>query len=233
MGFSRGPKIVTDDLVFYLDPANRKSYPGSGTSVIDLTGNFNSVLTNGVGTQSINSGVFEFDGSNDYITTNNNFLSVTPVGSSTEYTLEAWIYVHTSAGSTTSADQIIGHNSSTGWGFQVGVSNSNPRINYGARSDSNFYSSEFSYNTWTHVLLSRRSTNPECFTYLNGELDATSSSNLSLLSPSNGTVNIGGGGGRVTGYFDGLMGPIRVYNRALTAIEALQNFNAQKGRFGL
>ena len=231
MSILRGPGIVTNGLVFNIDAASIRSYPGSGTAVTDLARNFDSVMTNGVDINSSNEGVFEFDGTDDYITTNDDFLSVTPVGSSTEYTLEAWIYVHTSSGTTTTADQIIGHNSSTGWGFQVGASNSNPRINYGARSDSNFYSSEFSYNTWTHVLFSRHAADPNCRTYLNGQLDVSANNNLALLTPSDGTVNIGGGGGRVTGYFDGLMGPVRVYNRALTADEALQNYNAHKNRF--
>lgn len=233
MGIYRGPNVVTDGLVFAIDAGPTRSYPGSGTDVTDLAGNFNSVMVNGVAVNSSNGGVFEFDGSNDYITTNDNFLSVTPVGTDTEYTLEAWIYVHTSSGETTGADQIIGHSSNTGFGFQVGESNGNPRINYGARTTNNFYSSEFSYNVWTHVVLSRKSTNPECATYLNGVNDVNSTANLNLASPSDGTVNIGGGGGRVTGYFDGLMGPVRVYNRPLTAEEALQNYNAHKSRFGL
>ena len=233
--------IVTDGLVFYIDAANKVSYPGSGTSVTDLGGSFDSVMINGVAINNSNGGVFEFDGINDYITTNDNFLTITPVGTSTEYTLEAWIYVHTSAGETANADHIIGHNRAQGFGFQVGVSNSNPRISYGSRATSNFYSSEFSYNTWTHVVLSRKPTfNFKCATYLNGVNDVNSNASLHIASPEEvpnvpapGTVNIGGGGGRITGYFDGLMGPVRVYNKSLTAEEVTQNYNAQKGRFGL
>jgi hypothetical protein len=36
-----GPKIVTDGLVLYLDAANTKSYPVSGTAWNDLSGNGN------------------------------------------------------------------------------------------------------------------------------------------------------------------------------------------------
>jgi hypothetical protein len=39
MGISRGKSIVTDGLILYLDAANKKSYPGSGTSITDLSGN--------------------------------------------------------------------------------------------------------------------------------------------------------------------------------------------------
>ena len=42
------PKIVTDGLVLYLDAANSRSYPGTGTAWFDLTGRGNNaVLTNG------------------------------------------------------------------------------------------------------------------------------------------------------------------------------------------
>tara|TARA_R110002126_G_scaffold94434_1_gene222916 strand:+ start:516 stop:1211 length:696 start_codon:yes stop_codon:yes gene_type:complete len=231
MGTFRGPNIVTDGLVLALDAGSARSYPGTGTAVTDLAGNFNSVMTNGVAIDSSNGGVFDFDGTDDYIATNNDFLSVTPVSTSTEYTLEAWVYVRTSSGTTTSADCIIGHDSATGFGMQVGVSSSKPRINYGARSTSNFYSSTFEYNEWKHVVLSKRVTDPECFSYLDGVLDVSSGSSLYIKSPSDGDVNIGGGGGRVSGYFDGLMGPVRVYNVALTAAQVLQNYNAQKSRF--
>ena len=229
-----GPNIVRDGLVFTLDAGNTKCYPGSGTDLTDIsTQTFNATLQNGTSINSSYGGVFEFDGTNDFIDTGDDFLSAIPIGSSTEYTLEAWIYVHTSSGTTTSADSIIGHTSTTGFGMQVGVSGGNPRINYGARSTSNFYSSTFSYNSWTHVVLSRRSTNPECFTYLNGTLDVSSSNDLNIASPSDGDVQIGYSGPRITGYYDGLMGPIKVYNRALTADEVLQNYNATKTRFGL
>ena len=228
-----GPDIITNGLVYSIDAGSTRSYPGTGIAVTDLAGNFNSVMENGVAIGNSNGGVFDFDGTDDYITTNNDFLSVTPISTSTEYTLEAWIYVRTSSGTTTNSDCIIGHDSDTGFGMQVGVSSSKPRINYGARNTSNFYSSTFEYNEWKQVVLTRRSISPECFAYFNGALDLSSTSDLDLESPSDGDVNIGGGGGRISGYFDGLMGPVRVYNVVLTAEQVLQNYNAQKSRFGL
>ncbi len=41
MAFHHSPRIVTDGLVLYLDAANSKSYPGSGTNWYDLSGNKN------------------------------------------------------------------------------------------------------------------------------------------------------------------------------------------------
>lgn len=68
MGFYRGPHIVTDGLVLALDAANPTSYPGSGTTWRDLSGNNNSgSLVNGPTFNSVNGGSIVFDGSNDYV----------------------------------------------------------------------------------------------------------------------------------------------------------------------
>jgi hypothetical protein len=67
MGIYRGPNIVTDGLVFAVDAGSERSYPGTGTTVTDLVGLNNGTLTNGVTYQSANGGVFDFDGTDDYI----------------------------------------------------------------------------------------------------------------------------------------------------------------------
>ena len=67
MAFSYSPKIVTDGLVFAVDAANKKSYPGSGTTWTDLAGSNDGTLTNGPTFDSGNGGSIVFDGSDDYI----------------------------------------------------------------------------------------------------------------------------------------------------------------------
>ena len=227
--------IVTKDLILHLDAAKYTSYPDSGTTWYDISGyGHHATLNNGMSIQDAGykGKNFGLDGSNDYATVNNNLVDLVGLGQSS-YTLEAWIYVETSSGTTTSADSIVGHTSNTGFGMQVGESNGNPRINYGARSTSNFYSSEFSYNTWTHVVLSKIGST-SIRTYLNGSVDATrQATDLYLASPSDGALTIGYSGPRISGYFDGNIPIIRIYKRGLTDAEVLQNYNAQKSRFGL
>ena len=64
MGFARGPNIVTDGLVLALDAASPKSYPGSGTTLFDLSGNGNEgTLTSGPTFSSQNNGAIQVDGS--------------------------------------------------------------------------------------------------------------------------------------------------------------------------
>ena len=68
MAFSYSPKIVTDGLVLYLDAANNRSYPGSGTTWTDLSrGGNNGTLTNGPTFNGANGGSIVFDGTNDFI----------------------------------------------------------------------------------------------------------------------------------------------------------------------
>ncbi len=69
MGITYNTSIVRNGLVLHLDAANRKSYPGTGTTWTDSSGlNNNGTLTNGVSYQSVNQGAFNFDGIDDFVT---------------------------------------------------------------------------------------------------------------------------------------------------------------------
>jgi hypothetical protein len=81
-----GPRIVTDGLVLHLDAANRKSYPGSGSTWYDLSGNGNNfTLTNGASYNT--NGYFTTDGVNDYIVSSN----TVNLSSYTYIVAEMWI----------------------------------------------------------------------------------------------------------------------------------------------
>lgn len=236
MGVSYGPSITTDGLIMRIDSANLRSYSGTGSSITDAA-------SGRVGTISgvtISDGTFDFDGVNDLIDMNNSYIDQTSntlisgdgTGQS-DYTLEAWIYVRTSQGTTTNADSIIGSTGVVGVGMQVGIFNGNPRINFGARSTSNFYGSEFSYNQWYHVVFCHQQ-NSFTRVYMNSELDVTASSTSFDISPGvYGNITIGNSSARVTGFFDGKMGPLSIYNKGLSESEVYKNFLAHRGRFGL
>jgi len=64
MGLYHAPFLPPDGLVMALDPNNTKSYPGTGTTIFDMSGNSNNgTLTNGPTFNS--SGYISYDGSND------------------------------------------------------------------------------------------------------------------------------------------------------------------------
>jgi len=197
----------------------------------------NNFSINGASYSSVGGGSIEFDGVNDYVNSNGKTYigsGEIAVGGNGSYTLEAWINVRTSQGTTTNSDSIVGSSSTYGVGMQVGINGTSPRINYGARGKSNFYSSNFSYNTWTHVCLSRIG-GVSVRSYLNGQLDTTTSSG-NLWVPGDQTIGemrIGNSSPRVTGYYDGYISIVRIYNIGLTDEQVLQNFNATRGRFGI
>lgn len=226
--------IVSDGLVFYIHPQIKKSWNSANDTIVkDLV---SGQICTATDITADDNGYFVFNGTTSKIDTNRTYIDDTsPSISSTndDYTLEAWIYVETSQGTTTNADSIIGSTSSVGVGMQVGIASSLPKINYGARSTSNFYSSSLAYNTWYHVVFAHQHSSFTS-TYINGAVDINSSStSYGINAGTYGNMTIGNSSSRVTGFYDGKMGPIRIYNKGLSAAEVTQNFNASKAKFGL
>ena len=237
MGTHYNSKIVTDSLIFCIDPANTKSYPGSGTTVTDLVAG-RTVTMSGTN-MGVTNGEFVFNGSDDKMDIGSTLIDVsgnyTLSSTDDHYTLEAWIYPETSQGTTTDADCIIGGDTAYGVGMQLGINVAAPRLNYAARSTSNFYSSDLAgYNAWYHVCFAHQQSS-FTRTFINGVLDLTSSSTSYDISTAGalGNMEIGNATGRVSGYFDGKMGAIRIYKKGLSDVEMLQNYNASKARYGL
>ena len=78
--FKNSPPIVTDGLVLYLDAANTKSYPTTGTTWNDLLGAISGgTLINGPTFNSANGGSIVFDGVDDYFQAFNNYSSSNPI----------------------------------------------------------------------------------------------------------------------------------------------------------
>ena len=100
--------IVTDGLIFAVDAANKKSYPGSGTAINDLSSNdVDGVLTNGPTFDSGNGGSIAFDDTNDYITFGN--TSTLNFEWNEPHSIEVWLKRSNSGGS-----YIVGKNESSG-----------------------------------------------------------------------------------------------------------------------
>jgi len=228
--------IVTDSLIFYIHPSLRASYPGTGTTVTDLVGN--QTVTMSGSSMSVRGGRFYFNGTDDKMEVGSSLIDIggdyTLSSTDDDYTLEAWIYPLSSQGTSTSADCIIGNDTAVGVGMQLGINGAAPRINYGARSTSNFYSSDLAgYNQWYHVVMSHQQ-GSFTRTFINGSLDvAVSATSYSIADGTYGNMEIGNATGRVSGYFDGFMGPLRIYKRGLSDAEMLRNFNASRQRYGL
>jgi hypothetical protein len=238
MAFQRGPNIVTNGLVLALDAANTKSYPGSGTTWRDLCRNNNGTLVNGPTFNSANGGSIVFDGGDDYIALGTPaILNIT--GS---ITINSWV-------------KVIAFPSSTGIGtiYEKGYDNTVDqtffrfRNNAGAQvidvgtyttiGDTNYMTtytvgSSITIGTWNNIIGQYDGANWNL--YLNGVLVSSTLKNqgpLPSTSPSSiGAAYISTGYQR---FFNGNIASVQIYNRALSASEVEQNYNALKGRFNL
>ena len=229
-----GPKIITDGLVLALDAANVKSYTGTGTTWKDLSGNGNNgTLVNGVGYNSSNLGSLSFDGVNDYVLAGRIPFTGTAIAS---VTWGLWVYPHSTTGNILTMSV---SNPQSGWNMPP-ISASNQRFRGKIWNNSHLVSPTYSLNNWYYlVLVWNYSINSEergQFFYVNGELQA---SQININYTSSGTDNFiflgqSNPGADNTGMFSGKYGMFHIYgNKALTAQEVQQNFNATKGRYGL
>jgi len=233
-----GPKIITNGLVLYLDAANRNSYPGSGTTWTDLSGNaYTGTLTNGPTFSSGNMGSIVFDGANDFIDTSNSTgLSFT----NTSGTISMWF--KTSASFPSEAFLISKNMDSTGgWGLIInpsGIPYFNTKLSGGGADAFTRYASVSCTNGIWHNVVSVFTTsttviaNNVASMYIDGFLSNGTTSQISVYGGNtSATVQIGR---RPSGtYYSGNISNVQIYNRELTATEILQNYNATKSRFGI
>ena len=234
MAYNFSPKIVTDGLVLYLDASNTRSYPGTGTTWSDLSrGGNNGSLINGPTFNSANGGNIVFDGSNDYISTNTN-SSLTQAGN-TQFTVDVWVKK-----SASNKDMLLGpwdNSNRKGWFVQwftdgnlyFGITNGAFNYNYVSVSWQNQW-----FNL-TGVFDGSLLTNQNIGKiYVNNILQNTTNSGNMLTSVPAGLVEVSIG--RLTNYSSyatGNIAMVKIYNRALSASEISQNYNATKTRFGL
>ena len=226
MATNYNPRIVTDGLVLALDAGNTKSYPGSGTTWTDLSGRGNNgTLVNGVGYSGSDGGSLSFDGVNDYVSgTNNSSIQLTG-----DLTVSAWVK--------------LGDNANQGIIEKMTLS---PYNGYGITKQSGYFkfwtasggsytytNSNLTYtadNNWYYVVGRRTSGNNRLF--INSILQSDSQS--PPLSDSGQSYVIGRYYSNVNNYYTGgNIAQASIYNRALTASEIQQNYNATRSRFGI
>jgi len=231
MALAHSPRIVTDGLVLCLDAGNTKSYPGSGTTWTDLSGNGrNGVLTNG---PTYSNGSLVFDGTDDRVVITNNELARIGTGN---HTITAWVN-----NDIVTEEDFIGTGTSQGdvllmIFIQAGGGAGGFRGHaWSSTGSSNTIDSPRAIGTGNWNMLTQRVTwggNIDLFE--NGVLTKTQVLSGGAPTSSRTKFIIGsrtdGGSG---GHFDGRIANVQAYNRALTATEIQQNFNALRGRFSI
>jgi hypothetical protein len=245
-----GVKYITSNLKFYIDASQLRSYPGSGTTWSDVSGNADdATLTNGPTYSSVNGGVIVFDDSNDYgvstSTTNTN------VNSTTGYTFGAWVYptfttsqlqdrqiqaiVCSRANSTSSDDFTIAFGLVSN-AFGCGVYLDRKLFLRTGGGGNNVCSSnkfDWNNNAWNHIVVTHVGTGANAINmYANG-VSVLSTTGFTVSSNTSIKYHFGQSCNTSQIKFVGRMAINHVYDRALSATEVLQNYNATKSRFGL
>ena len=233
MAYFTGPNIVTDGLIFALDAGSTRCFTSGDTTATDLVQGFNCSGASGnpgSGTHtpdtanfpvynSTKSGVFDFAGGKGINVDGN-------LGSTSASSICSWIYYPSGASVRYLTD---GRNDGGQW-FLMNYQSSNLNwaadLQYNFENPYNANAADF-VNQWIHIIATSNSSGSKI--YING-VEKTATSSLSADEDFGINYRIGT---RYTtsSQFTGKMGPIYFYNKALSAAEVLQNFNAQQSRF--
>ena len=225
------PQIVTSGLVLLLDAGDQASYPGSGTTWTDLSGNGNNgTLTNGPTYSSANGGSLIFDGSNDYVI--NSSTTNIPVGTSSR-TIEFWVYpkgntnvfvvLGTGGVGSTQIYAVEFYNlSGTTYLFSAAPTAGTNITISGAELPT--------LNVWNHIVFGN--SGQDYFYYINGVLKKSGTFG--------GTINtvgqqyiIGERLDTAANAMNANMARVSIYNVALSEAEITQNFEALRSIYGV
>jgi hypothetical protein len=212
---------VNANLIRSYDVSNQLSYPGSGTTLGDVSGNsVDGTLVNGVGFNSSNGGSLVFDGNDDYVSFGSGYSTTDNL------TYEAWV----NPSSLGSLGVILNHDSwSSGYVHFQFIGNS---LQFALNGESDMYSTySFTANIWYQVAAVYSKSAKTISFYVNGILTNTENYN-NPPSITNTNLKLGSWNGNDR-FFNGKIGLVRIYNSALSASDIQKNFNGSKTRFGL
>jgi hypothetical protein len=228
MATNYGPRVITDGLVLALDAADPNSYPGSGTTWTDLSGNGYTATISGTSVwNDTYGGQFDFGNvaqTTQYITLPHQAAQST----GTSYTMEFWMKP-VSATTKFFCSMVSGATDN----YYILLQEATSLLRYDGSG-----SISYSNNEVLQFCVVRNGSDTGTI-YKNGG-SATSSTNITVI---NGVSNGGwilnqeqdsvGGGFDSDQNYRGAFMIVKLYNKALTASEVQQNFNATRSRFGI
>jgi hypothetical protein len=263
MALAHSPSIVRNGLVLCLDAANPKSYPGSGTAWNDISNNGNNgALVNGPTYNSSDNGNIIFDGVNDYaeITVRNTNLEFQPQN---PFTLLAWVKTNTLLASSASGailSNMVGSTPFTGYDLWINGSNQiachliSAWSTNAAKVKIDYNYSNF-FNQFRMISITYDGSSPTTLSGMLASMNFYTDGALNATGKAEGSAGVDGFDSSLTtipysasqrfrvgsrwsasAWIQGaspVIGISMVYNRALTAAEISQNFNALRGRYGI
>lgn len=234
MGIRRGPKsIVNKNLIYAIDIANPDSYVSGSTSLNNQIANQNNgVITNGVGFDDANGGSLNFDGADDYVELGNiNSSNPLSLYGQTDFSIEVWINPNLTGDDYQRIIEKSNSGSSlNGWGVVQRPSSKYVYLFIDGGTVSTYQDSAAESGVWRNYLWTRKNTSTKL--YINGTLVNTYTYTRAVPSDTTG-MRIGSWNHSTGREFNGKIANIKIYDRELSAEEALQNHNALKSRFEL
>lgn len=223
--------------VMCLDAGSILSYPGTGTTWTDLSGNGNTgTLTNGPTYSSTNGGSIVFDGSNDYVQTTAYLFTIQ------QFTISFWCKVGAFTGYT---GGIISNSVYTIFGpsgnYQGYTSSFSSGIQIASTTSCiGTVQSNFSTGIWYHYCSvydgTQTGNSNRLKIYINGQITTLVYDVTVPSTPYNSGLQTRIGFGYAPSgypYFNGSIASVNYYSRALSAAEVSTNFNLTRGRYGI
>ena len=230
MGLDQSPLIVTDGLNFYLDAANTRSYSGSGNTVLNIasTSAIGATKTAGIAFSSTSAPTFVATADSNYL------LSDYTLASGTSFTVCMWFKrVGNSYWTALFGNEVW----NSGTGYVAMLTNANSiTFTRGGAEELNYSNAGFASNNFNFYTFVKNPSGSNSFIFINGVQVASGSiSNVAISKPfvfntrwENTGASPSTGDSRESKFAQ-----MYVYNRALTASEIVQNYNATKRRYGL
>ncbi len=220
---------TTDNLVVHYNPGMTESYPGTGTSLIDLSGNgLNGTMSN----LTYGNAAFTFNGTNSQVNIPDNAALEPGTGS---WTIEVWFKNAGISGTLIGKYNNGGNSANISYALRLFGGNA-IRADFSngttAQTTDNY---TFTANNWVQMVYVWDKTNNNIYTYSNGVLKQTKAISISggILNASTNLYLGSYNGGEYAQYFNGQMGIVRLYKKALNATEVLTNYNTNKALYGL
>lgn len=224
---------VSSNLVLYYDPSNPSSYPGSGTTMTDLTGNgLNATLSNITYTDP----ALNYNGTSSTSSTSDNSLLEPGSG---DWTIEIWINYSVISGSSRCVMSKTNGGLAADWGYGIRTTSSGATYLEVGNGTTSVTSPSFTVSTNTWYQIVGVWTNVESNSialYINGVSKGSNSHSFTSVKNTTGALSLGSFNNNIGGFgqwVNGKMGIVRIYSSALTGDQILQNYYSAKRKYGL
>ena len=223
---------VTSNLVAYYNPDLTSSYPGTGTTLFDISGNG---LSGTMSNITYTDPYFTYNGTSSTVSVADNALLEPGTG---DFTLEAWVYYSVIAGSTrTFISKTNNGGGSADWSYGFRTNSASATYLEVGNGTTSVTSPSYNVSTgqwyqivgvWTNIASN------SIALYINGASQGSNAHSFTSINNSTRSLYLGSyNGGEFSQWFNGRIGIVRLYNAALTTDQVLQNFNANRATYGL